>query len=96
MAASKTVKTLAGTKRRPTSSKHPVIPVNTGELAAAVDQLQATVNELITRVNALVSDFNTHVHSGVTAGGANSGAKTSAATTAVAGSVVADTNLFTP
>lgn len=94
MAEIKPLRTKAGTALNPDATLQP--PLSDADVAATILQLQETVNEVITRVNALITDYNSHVHSGVTVGAGNTEDKTTAAVTAVAGSEVADTDLFTP
>jgi len=51
-----------------------VIPAGDREIAVLVNDLRNRVAELVTLVNELKADYNAHVHSGVTAGAANTGA----------------------
>lgn len=86
MAAPKTINNLAGDtpKAAELATSHPSKQLNLNDVAAAILQLQNTVN-------ALQAAFNTHTHSGVTAGAGTSGT-VSTALTATAASAQ---NLFT-
>ncbi len=56
--------------------------ISSRETRKILDSVQSDLAALTASVNTLITNFNAHVHSGVTAGTADSGAPTAAATAA--------------